>query len=509
MSSTKVIGPFAKHTKDEIISTYENQVCDVVESNGTFTTTLRKNAYTFKTSTQVPKLGIMIVGLGGNNGTTLTAGILANKHNITWQTKKGTHTPNYYGSITQSSTTKIGLNKNKEVFAPLNQLLPLVNPNDVVISGWDISKQNLADALKRAEVVDYDLQLKLQDHMKNMVPLPGIYYEDFIAANQADRADNALPGKDKKVHLETIRENIRNFKKEAKVDKVVIMWSANTERYCKVTVGIHDTAANLLKGIEDSHPEVSPSTIYAVASVLEGCSFINGSPQNSLVDGLLELATKAGVFVVGDDFKTGQTKLKTALVDVLVSAGLKPVSIVSYNHLGNNDGKNLSQESQFRSKQISKASCVDDILASNSVLFKKGEHPDHEIIIKYVPSAGDSKKALDEYVSEIFLGGKQIWNIYNVCEDSLLAAPIILDLILLTELAERITWRDENDKEFHKFDAVLSLLGYLCKAPRTRDEVPLINSLYRQKNAIENLFKICAGLPVDDNLLLEFRKPFL
>jgi myo-inositol-1-phosphate synthase len=287
------------------------------------------------------------------------------------------------------------------------------------------------------------------------------------------------------------------------------MWSANTERFCKLCVGVHDTAANLLKGIQESHAEISPSTIYGVACALEGVSFINGSPQNSLVDGLLELATKAGTFVVGDDFKTGQTKLKTALVDMLVSAGLKPISIVSYNHLGNNDGKNLSQENTFRSKQISKASCVDDILASNSILFKKGEHPDHEIIIKYVPSAGDSKKALDEYVAEIFLGGKQIWNIYNVCEDSLLAAPIILDLILLTELAERISWKDENDKDFHKFDAVLSLLGYLCKAPRTRDEVPLINSLYRQKNAIENLFKICAGLPVDDNLLLEFRKPFL
>jgi len=311
------------------------------------------------------------------------------------------------------------------------------------------------------------------------------------------------------VHLETIRENIRNFKKDNNVDKVVIMWSANTERYCKVTEGVHDTTENLMKAIDDNHPEISPSIIYALASVLEGCSFINGSPQNTLVDGIIEIATKSGVFVVGDDFKTGQTKLKTALVDVLISAGLKPISIVSYNHLGNNDGRNLSGESQFKSKQISKASCVNDMLDSNKILFKEGEHPDHEIVIKYVPSAGDSKKAIDEYVSEIFLGGKQTWSIYNVCEDSLLAAPIILDLILLTELAERIEWKEEEEKDFHKFDVVLSLLGYLCKAPKNRGDVPIVNSLFRQKNAIENLFKICAGIPLDDNLLLEFRKPFL
>jgi len=509
MTSLKVVGPFAQHTKDEIISTYESQTCDVVESNGIYTTTLKKNTYTFKTKTAAPKLGVMLVGLGGNNGTTFCAGIIANKHNITWNSKRGTHTPNYLGSITQSSATKIGISKNKEIYVPLNQILPLANPNDIVLGGWDISSTNLADAMRRAEVLEYDLQTKCAPYMKNIVPLPGVYYEDFIAANQKDRADNVLPGKDKKAHLEAIREHIRNFKKDNQVDKVIIMWTANTERYCKVTTGVHDTAANLLKAIEESHPEISPSIIYATASVLEGCSFINGSPQNTLVDGLIELASKNNVFVVGDDFKTGQTKLKTALVDVLVGAGLKPISIVSYNHLGNNDGKNLSSESQFKSKQISKSSCVDDILASNPTLYKEGEHPDHEIIIKYVPSAGDSKKALDEYVSEIFLGGRQVWNIYNVCEDSLLAVPIILDLILLTELAERIEWKDQDDKEFHKFDVVLSLLGYLCKAPRTREDVPVINSLFRQRNAIENLFKICAGIPIEDNLLLEFRKPYL
>lgn len=506
-TNLKITGPFAKHAEDNIISTYLSQTCVMTEADGIYSTNLKTSEYTFKTKIQTPKLGVLFVGLGGNNGTTFTAGILANKHNITWNSKRGTHTPNYLGSITQCSATKVGNRKNSEVYLPLNQILPLVNPNEIVVGGWDISKVNLADALKRSEVLEYDLQMKLRPYMKDIIPLPAVYYEDFIALNQKERADNILPGNEKKKHLEQVRENIRKFKVENNLEKVIIMWSANTERICLVRNGVHDTSENLLKAIEDSHPEISPSIIYATAAALEGCSFINGSPQNTLVEGVIELAEKSNTFVVGDDFKTGQTKLKTALVDVLVGAGLKPLSIISYNHLGNNDGKNLSSDGQFRSKETSKRSCTDDILASNPMLYKEGEHPDHEIVIKYVPSAGDSKKAIDEYVSEIFLGGRQVWSIYNVCEDSLLATPIILDLILLTELLERIEWKSDEEDNFHRFDNVLSVLGYLCKAPRTRDQAPLINSLFRQKNSIENLFKVCAGLPLEDNLLMEFRAP--
>ncbi len=123
----------------------------------------------------------------------------------------------------------------------------------------------------------------------------------------------------------------------------------------------------------------------------------------------------------------------------MVSAGIKPLSIVSYNHLGNNDGKNLSSDAQFKSKEKSKSSCVDDILGSNQVLYPdKNIEIDHTIVIKYCPTTGDSKKAMDEYISEIFMGGWNTITTYNVCEDSLLAAPLILDLILLTELFERI-----------------------------------------------------------------------
>ena len=386
----------------------------------------------------------------------------------------------------------------------------MVNPCDVVIGGWDISSMNLAAAMSRASVFEYDLQQKLTPLMKDMIPLPSIYYADFIAANQSDRADNVLPGNSKIEHLKQIRRDIREFKLKNSLDKVIVLWTANTERFCVEDENVHGSADALLKSIDANHPEISPSTIFAVASVLEGCSYINGSPQNTLVDGVLELAKSKGVFVAGDDFKSGQTKIKTTLVDYLVGAGIKPKSIVSYNHLGNNDGKNLSSDAQFKSKEITKRGCVDDILESNRVLYPTQQdlQIDHTIVIKYVPTTGDSKKAMDEYLSSIFMGGQNTLVLYNVCEDSLLAAPIIIDLFLLCELFERIEYRvldSPSNSGFNKLDTVLSWLGYLLKSPRTEDGINVINALPRQKQMLENLIKVCAGLTVEDNLRFDVR----
>lgn len=220
--------------------------------------------------------------------------------------------------------------------------------------------------------------------------------------------------------------------------QVIVLWTANTERYSSVISNFNDTSDNLLAAIERNETEVSPSTLYAVACVQEGVPFINGAPQNTFVPGLIDYAVKKNVLIAGDDFKSGQTKMKSVLVDFLVGAGIKPTSIVSYNHLGNNDGMNLSAPQTFRSKEISKSNVVDDMVASNSILYKPGEHPDHVVVIKYVPNVGDSKRAMDEYMSEIFMGGRNTIAMHNTCEDSLLAAPIILDLVLLAELTSRI-----------------------------------------------------------------------
>ena len=305
--------------------------------------------------------------------------------------------------------------------------------------------------------------------------------------------------------MEQLQKQIRDFKSKNKVDKVIVLWTANTERFASVEEGVNDTAENLLESIQRGEEEVSASTVFAVASILEGCTFINGSPQNTFVPGVIELAREKKVFIAGDDFKSGQTKMKSVLVDFLVSAGIKPVSIVSYNHLGNNDGRNLSAPSQFRSKEISKSNVVDDMVASNRILFEEDEHPDHVVVIKYVPTVADSKRAMDEYTSEIFMGGKNTIVMHNTCEDSLLATPLIYDLVILGELCQRITMKKEGSKEWETFHPVLSLLSYMLKAPLVPNGAPVVNALFTQRQAIINVMRACLGLGPDNHMTLEHR----
>ncbi|KAF6094360.1 inositol-3-phosphate synthase 1 [Phyllostomus discolor] len=181
------------------------------------------------------------------------------------------------------------------------------------------------------------------------------------------------------------------------------------------------------------------------------------------------------------------------------------MSIVSYNHLGNNDGQNLSAPPQFRSKEVSKSSVVDDMVQSNPVLYAPGEEPDHCVVIKYVPYVGDSKRAMDEYISELMLGGTNTLVLHNTCEDSLLAAPIMLDLVLLTELCQRVSFCTDLDPEPQGFHPVLSLLGFLFKAPLAPPGSPVVNSLFRQRSCIENILRACVGLPPQNHMLLEHK----
>eukprot|EP01088_Endostelium_zonatum_P001918 TRINITY_DN122_c0_g2_i1.p1 TRINITY_DN122_c0_g2~~TRINITY_DN122_c0_g2_i1.p1 ORF type:complete len:556 (-),score=147.18 TRINITY_DN122_c0_g2_i1:81-1748(-) len=510
----KIKSPNVVYHSDCIISDYNYETTRTWVEDNTICAAPVSQRYKFKTSTTVPKLGCMIVGLGGNNGSTVVAGTIANREGITWRTKDGIQTPNYWGSVTQATTLKLGTDADgKDTFIPFNKILPMVDPNDIVFGGWDINNANLAEAMERAQVLDYDLQRQLVPLMKNIVPLPSIYIPDFIAANQSERANNVILNKSKQQLVEHIRNDIRNFKSQNQLDKVIVMWSANTERFSDVVEGVNDTCDNLLASIKRDEEEISPSTLFAVASILEGSTYINGSPQNTFVPGVIELAMKNDVRIAGDDFKSGQTKMKSVMVDWLISAGLKPVSIVSYNHLGNNDGKNLSAPSQFRSKEISKSNVVDDMVESNKILYKENEHPDHVVVIKYVPYVGDSKRAMDEYVSEIFMNGKNTIVMHNTCEDSLLASPIILDLVILAELCERIQFRkcDENEagvslegtETFENLHPVMSILSYLLKAPLVPRGTPIVNALMKQRACLENVFKACVGLPAENHMLLE------
>ncbi|XP_038052997.1 inositol-3-phosphate synthase 1-A-like [Patiria miniata] len=502
MAAFTVDSPSVTYTDDFIESDYTYQTTRVQRDSGGIKVTPVSTQVTFRTERRKPRLGCMLVGWGGNNGTTVTAAVIANQKKMSWHTKEGVQHANFYGSLTQASTLSLGSGGDGEVFIPFKGILPMVEPTDILFDGWDISSMNLADAMQRAQVLDYELQQKLRPYMKSLKPRPSIYTPSFIAANQKDRANNVLSGTKQEL-VQKIRDDIKDFKTSKNLDKVIVLWTANTERFCAVEPGLNTTAEELLDSINKNAVEISPSTLFAVASILEGCAYLNGSPQNTFVPGVIELATQKGVMIAGDDFKSGQTKLKSVLVDFLVSAGIKPVSIVSYNHLGNNDGKNLSAPQQFRSKEISKSNVVDDMVESNPILYKDNKKPDHCVVIKYVPYVGDSKRALDEYTSEIMMGGKNTIVLHNTCEDSLLASPIILDLVILAEICQRITFKTESEPDFQSFHPVMSILSYLCKAPLVPPGAPVVNALFKQRACIENIFRACVGLPPQSHMTLE------
>lgn len=208
-----VNSPNVQYTHDTIRSKYTYRTTDVVKSaDGKYVAVPKETLYDFKVDRKIPKVGVMLVGWGGNNGTTVTAGIIANKRNLVWETKQGQRSANYYGSVIMSSTTKLGVESKtgKDIHIPFHDLLPMVHPNDLVVGGWDISGMNLSEAMDRAKVLSPSLKSLVRKEMSTLKPLPSIYYPDFIAANQEDRADNVLEGsKASMAHVEQIRKDIR------------------------------------------------------------------------------------------------------------------------------------------------------------------------------------------------------------------------------------------------------------------------------------------------------------
>jgi myo-inositol-1-phosphate synthase len=272
--SIKVESPNVRYQDNYIEADYEYEhvMCQRTES-GDVRAFPRKTKMTFRTQSKVPRLGVMLVGWGGNNGSTVTAAILANRQKLSWRTKDGLQTANYFGSLTQCSTVLVGKDESdKDLYMPMRDLLPMVDPNDIELDGWDISSANLAESMRRACVIDVALQDQLWTQMEQLRPRPALFDADFVAANQLARADNVMPEKSKQEQVDRLRQDIRDFKASRQLDSVLVLWTANTERYVEAQVGVLDTADNLLKAIERDEKEISPSILYAVASVLEGVS---------------------------------------------------------------------------------------------------------------------------------------------------------------------------------------------------------------------------------------------
>lgn len=208
-----VDSPLVIYTEEAIKTKYVYRTTSVAQlGDGKYIATPKEVVYDFKVERKVGKVGMMLVGWGGNNGSTVTAGIIANRRGLVWATREGERAANYYGSVVMSSTMKLGNEAatDKEINIPFHKVLPMVHPNDLVIGGWDISTMNLASAMDRAAVLEPSLKSLVRDEMAAMKPLPSIYYPDFIAANQEDRADNLLKGsKASWAHVEKLREDIR------------------------------------------------------------------------------------------------------------------------------------------------------------------------------------------------------------------------------------------------------------------------------------------------------------
>eukprot|EP00188_Purpureofilum_apyrenoidigerum_P002245 Plantae.Rhodophyta-Purpureofilum_apyrenoidigerum.ctg2375.p1 GENE.Plantae.Rhodophyta-Purpureofilum_apyrenoidigerum.ctg2375~~Plantae.Rhodophyta-Purpureofilum_apyrenoidigerum.ctg2375.p1 ORF type:complete len:533 (+),score=76.89 Plantae.Rhodophyta-Purpureofilum_apyrenoidigerum.ctg2375:169-1767(+) len=500
----RVISEDVQYTDDDISSKYLYQHTAVkLHSDGSASAAPEAQNFFFKTKRKVPKLGLMQVGWGGNNGTTVTAALIAKKHNIIWKTRTGEHEANYNGTLTQCATFRVGMTADGlDVYAPLSSLVPIFDPDDLALSGWDISGRNLADAMDDAQVIEPDLRQKLRPYLEKMIPCAAAYDPEFIAKNQAPRADNLISGS-KQQQLDAIRNDIKNFKAAEGCGSIVVIWTGNSERYSREEKGVNDTSANLLKAIANDHSEVSPSTLYAVASILEGCPYVNGSPQNTFVEGCIALAEEKGVFICGDDFKSGQTKMKSVLADYLIGCGIKIKTMVTYNHLGNNDMYQLTDEVMWKPKSASKSRIIEDIVDANGMLYRRGERPDHIVVVKYVPFLGDSKRDVSEYISETFLDSHYTMIMHNECLDSALCAPLIIDLAILCELFQRVTVRVGEEGPCCPMQPVLSALSFYMKIPRTPSKEPIVNALSRQRACIENLVKALVGLPSESHLLLK------
>lgn len=439
------------------------------------------------------RVGFLLVGISGNNGTTFCASWLANRRGMVWYDEFGDlKQSNWYGSVLMSGTTFLG-----GKYVPFRDICPkILDPicDEIILSGWDIQAKTLYESAIANRVLPKSLLFDLQTELNGITVMPGVYNPEFIATNQSSRVNHTIYGSTPREYINTLRENIRNFRSKNHLDRVIVIWTANTERMSELADMPLEHFLAFLKG---GHKEISPSMLYAIASIEEGCVYINGSPQNTFHPCIVELAIRHGVYLAGNDFKTGQTKMKSILVESMIGTGIKPKSIVSYNHLGNNDGKNLSQENCFRSKEKSKSDVVMDMVESNTILYGEDEKPDHIVVIKYVPYVNDSKRAMDEYLSEICMNGKQSIVIHNVCEDSLLAVPIMLDILLFSEYLSR---PENQNGRVNPGYPLLYELGLFFKAPQTNKSGKIVNAFFRQKMMLENTCRKINGIKFDDFL---------
>jgi myo-inositol-1-phosphate synthase len=423
------------------------------------------------------KLGILVPGMGAVT-TTFIAGLEA--------IKRGLAKP--IGSLTQLGTVRLG--KRTEGRSPaIRDFVPLAGINDIEVACWDIFEDNAYEAAVKAGVLEMSLLEQVKDPMQAIKPMKAVFDQSFV---KRINGPNVMTGGSKMEYAERIMDDIRSFKERTGVARTQMIWCGSTEVYHQAAP-VHATLKDFECGLRKNDPEISPSQIYAYAALKSGTGFANGSPHLTTdMPALLELARSMNVPVAGKDYKSGQTFMKTLIAPGLKSRLLGLNGWFSTNILGNRDGEVLDEPGSFRSKEVSKSSALEYILQGDLYpdLYKEFYH---KVRIEYYPPRGDAKEGWDNIDIFGWLGYPMQIKVNFLCRDSILAAPLMLDIVLFMDLAQRAGMR-----------GIQEWLSFYFKAPMHAPGLYPEHDIFIQLMKLKNTLRWMRGEDLITHLGLEY-----
>src|SRR6266481_2414418 len=423
------------------------------------------------------KLGVLLVGLGAVS-TTFIAGVEA--------IKQGLAEP--IGSLTQMGTVRLGRRTDNRVPA-IKDFVPLARLEDLVFGAWDIFPDSAFEAASHAGVLEKELLLKLRKPLQKIKPMKAVFDQNYVKRLTGANVKN---GKNKLQIAQQLIDEIADFKKKNKCDRLVMIWAASTEIFMKPHA-VHRNLKSFEQAMRENHKAIPPSMIYAYAALKSGVPFANGAPNLTVdVQALMDLANQEGLAVCGKDFKTGQTLMKTILAPGLKSRMLGLHGWYSTNILGNRDGEVLDDPESFKTKEESKLSVLEYILQPDVYpqLYKDFSHV---VRINYYPPRGDNKEGWDNIDIFGWLGYKMQIKIDFLCRDSILAAPIVLDLALFLDLAQRTGMK-----------GVQEWLSFYFKSPMTAPGLYPEHDIFIQLMKLKNTLRHLRGEDLITHLGLEY-----
>jgi len=424
------------------------------------------------------KLGVMLVGLGAVS-TTFIAGV----ENV----RRGTGLP--IGSLSQMGTIRLGKRTDKRS-PKIKEFVPLAELEDLVFTAWDPIPDDAYTAAVKAGVLDRHEHLEpIKDFLQGIKPLPAAFDQYYVKRLQGT---NVKRGKSKRELAEQLREDIRGFRKTAGVSRVVIVWCASTEVF--ITPGpVHQSLAAFEKAMEQNDPAVAPSMLYAYAALMENVPFANGAPNLTVdVPALQHLAEERKLPIGGKDFKTGQTMMKTVLAPAFKARMLGLAGWYSTNILGNRDGEVLDDPESFKTKEESKLGVLEYILQPDQYPELYG-NVFHKVRINYYPPRGDNKEGWDNIDIFGWLGYPMQIKVDFLCRDSILAAPIVLDLALFFDLAQRA-----------RLSGIQEWLSFYFKSPQTAPGLYPEHDLFIQQTKLKNTLRWLMGEEQITHLGIEY-----